>query len=79
MADDFRYLFPSVDTQLYSKWDQFAHDMMVEYEDIVDEDYTKYVKILKKENLQPGKQIKMLNLHFKTIFTCNNLEHSLRS
>lgn len=57
MVDDFRYLFPSVESQLYSKWEQFYNGMMTEYEDINDVDYIKFIHILKKENLPPGKQI----------------------
>lgn len=71
MVDDFRYLFPSVECQLYSKWEQFSNDMMLEYEDITDEDYIKYVHILKKESLPSGKQISIFIIY--KIFTSKNI------
>lgn len=57
MADDFRYLFPCVDSELFSKWDQFCQHMILEYEKVTDEEYRQNFNILKRENLPLGKSI----------------------
>lgn len=54
MADDFRYLFPSVECKLYSKWDTFCQDMKFEYEKVADEEYRQNINILNREDLPEG-------------------------
>lgn len=61
MADDFKYLFPTVKNDLYLKWDSFCKEILFIYESIKDPACMDALKALQNPNLKPGKNYSLEN------------------